>query len=55
MGSAVLVGSLSHLGRYDLESYKVNLVRTVSAMVSLVGLRADLIPYVPIPRGRGGR
>ncbi len=37
VGSVVLVGSLSHLSSYGLESYAADLVRVVASMVALVG------------------
>ncbi len=37
LGSTVLVGSLSHLGRFGFESYAFDLVKTMSAVGGLVG------------------
>jgi hypothetical protein len=53
VGSVVLVGSLAHLARYGLESYTVDLVKVISAMLAAVGGGADVAPYVPIPLGGG--
>jgi hypothetical protein len=36
-GSVVLVGSLSHLSRYGLESYAVDLVKTMASLTTRVG------------------
>jgi hypothetical protein len=49
VGSVVLVGSLAHLARYGLESYSIDLVKTVLSILAVVG--ADVVPYVPIPLG----
>ncbi len=51
VGSVVMVGFLSHLGQYGLESYTTDLVKTNSSMLVLVGVGADIIPFVPVPQG----
>jgi hypothetical protein len=53
VGSVVLVGSLAHLASYGHESYTVDLVKVISAMLAAVGGGADVAPYVPIPLGGG--
>jgi hypothetical protein len=50
-GRFPLVGSLSHLGRYGLESYAVDLVKTMASVAALVGGGVSVVPYVPIPLG----
>jgi hypothetical protein len=50
-GSVVLVGSLSHLGRYGLESYTVDLVKTMASLAARVGGGVSVVPYVPVPLG----
>jgi hypothetical protein len=37
LGSVVLIGSLSHLGRYGLESYAGDMVKTMSSLSAAVG------------------
>jgi hypothetical protein len=53
VGSAVLVGSLTHLGSHGLESYAGDLVRVVTSVSALVGggRRGAVRPY-PFGWGR---
>jgi hypothetical protein len=50
-GSVVLIGSLSHLGRYGLESYAIDLVKTMASVAARVGGGVSVVPYVPVPLG----
>ncbi len=47
----MLVGSLSHLARYGLESYTFDLIKTLSAVGGLVGGGVGVVHYVPVPLG----
>jgi hypothetical protein len=51
VGSIFLVGSLSHLSGFGLESYTMDLVKTISSMSVVVGEGVDVVPYVPVPLG----
>jgi hypothetical protein len=51
LGSIVLVGSLSHLAHYGLESYAFDLIKTLSAVGGLVGGDVGIVHYVPVPLG----
>jgi hypothetical protein len=51
VGSVVLVGSLSHLGTFGLESYTNDLVKTISSMSAMVGQGVNVVTYVPVPLG----
>ncbi len=50
-GSVVLVGSLSHLGLYGLESYAIDLVKSMASLAARVGAGVGVVPYVPVPLG----
>jgi hypothetical protein len=50
-GSVVLVGSLSHLAAFGLDSYATDLVKTLQSMAMAVGRGVDVIPNVSVPLG----
>ncbi len=51
VGSVVLIGSLSHLGTFGLESYANDLVKTISSLLAVVGQGVNVVPSVPVPLG----
>jgi hypothetical protein len=53
-GSVVLVGSVSHLCRYGLESYAGDLAKTMSLVAAVAGDGVNVIPLVPVPLGGVG-
>ncbi len=53
-GSVVLVGSLSHLAVFGLDSYAADLVRTLQSLSAVVGGGVDMVPNVPVPLGGVG-
>jgi hypothetical protein len=51
LGSVIMIGSLSHLGRRGLNNYAEKLVRTVGTLSPRVGVAVEIVPLVFVPLG----